>query len=116
MNQASISISSVSVIRPLITERVLNLKKTFAILIFSILLSLLIISIFQLNAYTGDFYLIQNYEKKLVQLNQENKILEISFSQANSLKNIGSYVQSQIFEKAEEVEYIRILEGTALAK
>lgn len=116
MNQASISISSISVIRPLIIKGVFNLKKTFYILIFSVLLSLIIISIFQLNAYTREFYLIQNYENKLVQLNQENKILEINFSQANSLKNVGSYVQNQIFEKAEEVEYIRVLESTALAK
>jgi cell division protein FtsB len=81
-----------------------------------IIFSLLIVCIFQLNAYTKEFYLIQDYEKKLNQLTQENKILEINFSKANSLSKIGSYIQSQAFEKAEKVEYIQLLEGTALAK
>ncbi len=79
-----------------------------------ITLSLLIVCIFQLNAYTREFYLIQEYERNLGQLTQENKMLEINFSQANSLRNMGNY--AQIFEKAEKVEYIRVLESTVLAK
>ena len=88
--------------------------KIFGILTFLIILSLLIVCIFQLNAYTGEFYLIQDYERQLNQLSQENKNLEINFSQADSLRNMGNY--AQIFEKAEEVEYIRVLESTVLAK
>jgi energy-coupling factor transporter transmembrane protein EcfT len=93
----------------------LNLKFLW-LFIFLIILSLLIVCIFQLNAYTKEFYLIQNYEKKLNQLTQENKNLEINFSQANSLKHLGSYLENQVFEKAERIEYIRVLEGTVLAK
>lgn len=90
--------------------------KIFWILIFFIMLSLLTVCIVQLNAYTEEIYLIQDYEKKLSQLSQENRLLEIDFSKVNSLNNIGSYVQNQIFEKAERVEYIQVLEGTVVAK
>lgn len=85
-------------------------------LIFCLTLSLLIACIFQLNAHTKEIYLIKNYEKKLNQLSQENKILEIKFSNVNSLNNIGNYIQNQVFEKVGRVEYIQLLEGTALAR
>ncbi len=91
----------------------LNLK-IFWIFIVFLIFSLLVVCIFQLNAYTEEFYLIQEYERNLSQLTQENKMLEINFSQADSLKNIGNY--AQIFEKTEKVEYIRVLESTVLAK
>lgn len=91
----------------------LNLK-IFWIFIVFLMLSLLIVCIFQLNAYTKEFYLIQEYERELGQLTQENKMLEINFSQADSLRNMGNY--AQIFEKAGEVEYIKVLESTVLAK
>lgn len=91
----------------------LNLK-IFWIFIVFLIFSLLVVCIFQLNAYTREFYLIQEYERNLGQLTQENKMLEINFSQANSLRNMGNY--AQIFEKAERVEYIRVLESTVLAK
>jgi len=83
---------------------------------FLTLLSLFVVCIFQLNAYTKELYSLQNYEKRLDQLTQENKLLEIDFSRANSLANMGGLIQGQAFEKAGKIEYIRILESTALAK
>jgi len=43
-------------------------------------------------------------------------MLEINFSKANSLNNIGSYVENQAFEKVKQVEYIRVFESTVLAR
>jgi len=79
-----------------------------------IIFSLLIVFIHQLNAYTAEVYFIQNSEKKISQLNQENKTLGINLAEADSLWNIGNYVQN--FEKASRIEYIRVLESTVLAK
>ena len=79
-----------------------------------VIFSLLAVCVFQLNAYTSQVYLISSYERQLNYLNQENKTLEINFSKANSLVNIGNYVQN--FEKADKIEYIRVLQSTALAK
>ncbi len=90
--------------------------KVLWIFISILTLSLLVACIFQINAYTKEVYLIQNYEKKLNQLTLENKILEVNFSEVNSLNNVGNYVQNNVFEKANKIDYIRLLEGTALAK
>jgi len=35
-------------------------------------------------------------------------MLEINFSKANSLNNMGGYVENQAFERANKVEYIRV--------
>ncbi len=102
---------------PILPAIKLNLiKRVLWILVIFSIPSLIIFCVLQLNAYTKEIYLIQNYEKKLSELTQKNKILEVNFSKANSLDRIGSYVQNQAFEKVGEVKYIRLLEGTALAK
>ena len=88
--------------------------KFFLIFILLIIFSFLIVFIYQLNAYTAEIYFIQNSEKKINQLTQENKTLGINLAKANSLWNIGNYVQN--FEKAGKIEYIRVLESTVLAK
>lgn len=74
----------------------------------------MIVFIYQLNAYTSEVYFIQSSEKKISEFTQENKTLGINFAKANSLLNIGNYVQN--FEKAGKIEYIRVLESTVLAK
>ncbi len=90
--------------------------KLFWILISAVILSLLVISIIQINAYTQEIYLIRDQETRLNQLTQENKFLEIDYSNSYSLNNIGNYAQNQTFEKTNNTEYIRVLESTALAK
>ena len=95
----------------------LNLTlKLFWLLVLAAILSLFLVCVFQLNAYTKEFYLVKNQENRLKLLTQENKLLEINFSKANSLNNIGSYVENQSFEKVTQVEYIRVFESTALAR
>lgn len=80
----------------------------------AVIFSLLVVCILQLNAYTREIYLIRDYESRLVQLETDSRSLEVNFSKVNSLNNMGNYAQT--FEKAEEIEYIRVMEGTALAK
>jgi predicted PurR-regulated permease PerM len=115
MNNISILNPSISIVRPFINKREVNIRKTFAIFTLFIILSLLVFSIIQINAYTKEIYLLQNYENKLNQINQENKLLEVSFSQANSLKRVGGYAELQTFEKSEKTEYIRVLESYGMA-
>lgn len=93
----------------------INLKVLWFFLFLTVL-SLFAVIVFQINTYAKEFYLVQDYEKQISQLTQENKVLKINFSQANSLLHIDSLAQNQIFEKAGKVDYIRILESTALAK
>jgi len=104
----SLPISSISRIR-------INLKALW-IFGFIFILSVLAVSILQINFYSKEVYLIHNYEQKIAQLTKLNKALEIDFSKVNSLGNVGSYVQNNVFVKTDKVEYISLLEGTALAK
>ncbi len=90
--------------------------KIFSILLIAVIFSLLLVCVYQLNRHTQEVYLIKDFEKKINQLSQENKMLEINFSNANSLKNINNYLQNQSFVKVGKVEYIYLLGGTALAK
>ncbi len=93
----------------------LNLGLKFLwIFILLIIFSLLIVSVYQLNVYTAEIYFIHNSGKKINQLSQENKVLEINLAKANSLFNVENYVQG--FEKVGKIEYIRVLESTALAR
>jgi hypothetical protein len=78
--------------------------------------TLIIACVFQLNAQTRESYLIKGFQNKLDQLTQENKLLEINYSKTNSLDIIGTLAQNQVFEKSQKIEYIRVLESTALAK
>jgi len=90
--------------------------KAFWILSFISIISLLIFYIFQVNAMIGETYLIQNYQRKIKELSQENKTLEINFSQANSLSTIESLVKNLNFEKVERIHYIQVLESQVVTK
>lgn len=89
----------------------LNLAlKIFRILAFVLIISLLVFYVFQINALTGENYLLTNQEKKIIEIRKESEALKIDFARANSLVNIENYFQNRGFEKTNEVRYIRILE------
>ena len=78
------------------------------------MVSLFASSIYLVNVYTSEVYAAHQYEKMVKQLSEENKFLEINMTKAGSLQKADNYVQN--FEKAGQIEYIRILESTALAR
>ncbi len=88
--------------------------KPVLLLLFFITLSLLAFSIYQFNSYTEDIYFISRAERQIISLSQENKVLEIELAKANSLVNMNQYLDN--FEKADNITYIRVLQGTALAQ
>jgi hypothetical protein len=88
----------------------LNLRIFWAISIILITF-LLIFYVFQVNEMTRGSYLIKNDEKKITELSNENKNLQISLSQTNSLENLEKAVCGLGYTKVEKVKYIQILEG-----
>lgn len=86
---------------------VLKIFWTFA---FISIISLLILYVFQINALTGENYLLAKQGEKLAEIKKESEILKIDFARANSLVNIENYFQNRGFEKMNEIKYIRILE------
>jgi hypothetical protein len=102
---------------PLTISTKINLnKKVIAISLLGIMLSLIAISIVQVNAYTKEMYTVKQYESQISELQGSNRILEINLSKANSLNNLGYHVENQTFVKADKIEYIKVLGETALAK
>lgn len=83
-------------------------------MVITALFALIISSIYLLNVYTAEVYAANQYEKRANQLSEENKFLEINLTKAGSLQKVDNYVQN--FERAGKIEYIRVLESTALAK
>lgn len=115
MNTISLTNPLISIRRYSILKWRVNLQ-LISVTSFIVTVFLLILYIFQVNTMIRETYLIQGYQRKLTVLSQENKSLEINFSQANSLSNITNAIKSLNFEKAEKVRYIQVLEGQVVTK
>jgi len=90
--------------------------RIFWILCVLSIISLLVFYIFQVNVEIGEKYLIQEYEKKLGQILEENNKLEINSVQSNSLNNISELVNTLNFEKTDKIKYIHVLENQVVSK
>jgi hypothetical protein len=85
--------------------------RIFLTVSFILIITLLIFYVFQVNEMTAASYLIRNDEKKIAEFSNENKNLQISLSQTNSLENLERMIQGLGYEKVEKVKYIQVLEG-----
>jgi len=72
-------------------------------------MSLLAFYIFQITAVISEGYQVQDYQKKISKLSEENKILEINSTKINSLENIDNRIQGLGFERINKTHYIQIL-------
>lgn len=105
----------IPIIRPLTLKWRFSLKTFWALSFISIII-LLVFYIFQINSVTSESYLLQNYQKRLNQLRQENEILEIDLAQVNSLINVEKQIETLGFEKVDKVYYIQVLESQIVTK
>lgn len=90
-----------------------KLIKYYLVISFSLLT---LFYIFQAGALAQQEYLVRDHERKLNALYENNRFLDIGFSQKNSLSNIENYLFDQNFVKADQVKYIQILQGTVVSK
>lgn len=88
----------------------------FWTLSFILIISLVILYIFQVTTITEAMYLIKNHSRQLERLSQENEILEIKFSQLNSLENLKFLVANLNLEKVEKIDYIEIPTANVMRK
>jgi hypothetical protein len=91
-------------------------KKIPAISVSILTFVLLVLFFFQKNTLVQERTRFQDYTQKLVQLTKQSENLEMGFVDKNHLKNIETIAQELNFEKVEKIHYIRILEGTVVAK
>jgi len=83
---------------------------------FILITFLLVFYIFQVNEMTKAGFFVSNYQRKIAELSQENKNLEINFSQVNSLANLEILLNNFNYEKIEKVHYLKVLGTTVVAK
>ena len=103
-----------------ISQRLLSLPrfsyfislKFWLILSIVLIMSLLAFYIFQITAVISEGYQVQNYQKKISKLSEENKMLEINSTKINSLENIENKIQGLGFERISKTHYIQILENS----
>lgn len=95
----------------------LNLKiKIIFILAFIFIIFLLVFYVFQISAMVLESYRVQNFQKKIKEISQENKRLEINLLQAISLENVAEKIQKLGFEKVDRIYYIKPYENPVVAK
>jgi len=66
--------------------------------------------IYQVNAETTEKYSIQDYQKEISRLSQENKDLQINSAEVSSLETITQVINGLGFEKTEEIHYIQVID------
>jgi cell division protein FtsB len=104
-----------SILRPFILRWRFSLKMVLISGIGLIIL-LLVVYLYQLNAVTQISFAAVNYEKQIEELAQENKNLEKSVSGLSSLASVETLIQSLDYEKVQQVYYLQMLDGTVVAK
>lgn len=92
----------------------LNFKIFYLIIPLTIILS--IFYIFQISSVVSESYQVQKYQKKINELAEENKFLEINSIKVNSLENIDGRIQELGFERVGKIHYIQVLEGSVVTK
>ena len=103
------------IIRQISLKWKLNLR-VFGVLISILIFLSLIAYVVQLNFLFFETNSIKNYDKKLDKITQENKNLEVSSAQMNSLGNIEAQIENKIqdlsFEKINNIYYIQVSDTT----
>ena len=64
--------------------------------------------VFQVTAEVSERFLVEECEKKLSDLSGENKILEISSAQKNSLGKTEEIITNLGFEKIDKIHYLTV--------
>ncbi len=86
-------------------------KKILILTAFSIIFSLLIFYIFQINNLVSKSYSLQSYQKNIEKISLENDKMESNLADAGSLQNAEVRISELGFEKITKIHYIQILEN-----
>jgi hypothetical protein len=101
LNPAALSVSS---------PRIGVNMKIFAVIIILSFMFLLFFYVFQANNFVLSGYSLQNYQKTINKLAQDNENLEMALAQMGALENIESKISGLGFEKISKINYIQLME------
>ena len=86
--------------------------KIFWVIGFVLISLLLALYVFQVSRLVSETYTLQSYQKRVSQIFEENKILEINLAKTNSLSNITPKIKELGFEKINAVNYIQVVDNS----
>lgn len=78
---------------------------------FFVGLVLLVFYVWQVNALTKGYYLVNSYQKQIKTLSQENKNLQVSFAESSFWGQAMEKISALNFQKTIPVKYIQILDN-----
>lgn len=91
-------------------------SKVFLFFGFAAIVILLGFYVFQVSREIASRYAIEDSEKMLNAIKEENKNLEVNSWQKNSVEDNVTLAQKLNFEKVEKITYIKILDNTVVSK
>jgi len=84
---------------------------------FFMSLALLVFYVWQINALAKGSYTINNYEKEIAKLSDDNKNLQVSFAEKSFLGQAIVKIQALNFQKSTSVQFIQVPDSSvAMAK
>ena len=91
-------------------------SRVFWVITSLVIILFCILSVIQVGFMTKDIYSIRDYQNRIAELSYDNQLLEVSFSQSNSLSNFDGLATNLKLEKTDRVQYIHVLDGQVVAR
>ena len=90
--------------------------KRFLLISFALIIGLVVIFIFQVNAEVSGRYTIQKYNGQLSEIAGESQSLEMGFIESNTLNKTAVLTDELNFVKTDKVHYIKVLNSQVVKK
>ncbi|MCD6410606.1 hypothetical protein J7K92_01545 [bacterium] len=85
-----------------------NISRKLAVIFSLIVSSLVFLYIFQFLNLNNKNFAISNTQKKISQINQTNKRIEIQISKQGFIEQAEKFAQELDFEKIKQIDYLKI--------
>ncbi len=85
-----------------------NISRKLAVIFSLIVSSLVFLYIFQFLNLNNKNFAISNTQKKISQINQTNKRIEIQISKQGFIEQVEKFAQELDFEKINQIDYLKI--------
>lgn len=90
--------------------------KIFITLTILSIIFLSVLYVYQTNLEVSERYLVNESVRKISELSEENKTLEIASAKSSSLDKLAGLVDSSDYERITRIQYIKVLNGYVVAK
>ena len=90
--------------------------RKFILLTTGLSFFLLMFYVFQIQVVMGNDYMVEKYEKDIIEFSKNNSFLEMEVDRFNSLEDIETRIENLNLVKVDELKYIFISEDHLVAE